>query len=171
MIRRWLCRHGCATSRGSPDRALADDIGAQNQELGLTEFCAAPGVLCAGGSIEERTALLVASARRRPSMDVPTPYLLAFAWLAVERGDDARARRLVATAELYDASTHVALMHLLARLDGWKDDSWARERDAAIMKYLGPHHEAAAAQGVAVLVDEVAEWERTPLYHSAFERT
>lgn len=153
------------------DGDLEDDIGAQNQELGLAELCAAPGVLCAARSIDERTALLVASARRRPSMDVPTPYLLAFAWLAVERGDDARAHRLVATAELYDASTHLALMHLLARLDGWKDETWERERDVAIGRYLSPHHEAAAAQGIAVLVDEVAEWERTQLYHSALERT
>ena len=49
-------------------------------------------------------------------------------------------------------------MHLLARLDGWTEDTWRHERDAAIVRYLSPAHETAAARGEAVLDDEISRW-------------
>jgi hypothetical protein len=142
------------------DRDLLADISAQNQELGLAELCGAPGVMCAAQPLGERAARLVAASHRKPPTDVPTPYLLAFAWLAVEGGDCERAARLAAVAELYDSSTQVSLLHLLARIEHWTGESWARERDAAIGRYLSRGHERAAGQGAAVLGDEVGDWER-----------
>jgi hypothetical protein len=50
------------------------------------------------------------------------------------------------------------LLHLLAAIHGWSDESWPRERDAAIAAYLGPEHETAAKQGHAVLTAEVDRW-------------
>ncbi len=142
------------------DAEIQRDVAAQYQELGLAELCAAPGALCSRGSIDDRAAALVASARRRPTDDVPTPYLLAFAWLAVEDGDRARAQELAACSELYDASTLVALLYLLADVCSWSDDAWDAECGAAIARYLGPDHEAAARRGFATLGDEVDRWER-----------
>jgi predicted ATPase/class 3 adenylate cyclase/DNA-binding SARP family transcriptional activator len=132
----------------------------QSQDLGLAELCAAPAALAADGSIEERAALLVAAARRRPTADVTTPFLLAFGWLAVERDDVGHAAELVACAEIYDSSTHVALIYLLARVRGWTDESWRTDCDAAIAQYLGPDHEAAARRGPEVLNLEVDAWEQ-----------
>lgn len=139
---------------------LLDEVGTQRQELGVAELCAAPGALCSDGSIEERAGRLVASARRRPSTDVPTPFLLAFAWLAVEDGEAARAAELAARAEIYDSSTIIALLYLLATLQGWSADSWARNRDATIGWYLSPDHEPAAKEGFATLASEVERWDR-----------
>ncbi len=144
----------------APTEHLLDEVGAQRQELGVAELCAAPGALCSSGSIEERARRLVASARRRPSTDVPTPFLLAFAWLAVEEGDPARAAELAARAEIYDSSTNIAVLYLLATLQGWSDDSWARECDAVLARYLGPGHEPAAKEGFATLAAEVERWSR-----------
>jgi hypothetical protein len=145
---------------GTPDADLQCEVGGQRQELGLAELCAAPGALCTEGSIDERAAALVAKARRRPSADVPSPYLLAFAWLAVEDGDHARAAELVATAELYDASTHIGLTFLLAKLESWTEENWDRRRDRAIGVYLSDDHDRMAKQGSAALADEVERWER-----------
>ena len=52
-------------------------------------------------------------------------------------------------AELYDSSTHVALIHLLAVLEEWTDDEWTARRDAAIAHYLSPEHAAEAEEGPA----------------------
>lgn len=147
--------------RGTPvDPALVADITAQDHDLGLAELCAAPGALCSGGTIEERAARLIAVAGRRPKLDVPTPHLLAFAWLAIEQGDRERARRLVAGAELYDASTEVALVHLLARVDDWPAESWAAGLDAVAGLYLSPEHEKDVERGAVDLEAEVDRWER-----------
>ena len=111
------------------------------------ELCVAPASLCGDRSVEERAAELVAGARRRPSADVPTPFLLAFAWLAVEEGDHTLAAELASKAELYDASTHVGLTHLLARLEGWTEENWDQRRDHAIARYLGDDHERTGQAG------------------------
>lgn len=144
----------------TPDADLQREVDAQRPELGLAELCAAPAALCTDGSIEERAADLVAKAHRRPSADIPTPFLLAFGWLAVEEGDDARAAELVAKAELYDASTHIGLTFLLAKLEGWTEENWDRSRDRSIGVYLSDDHHRMAKEGSAVLADEVERWER-----------
>ena len=123
-------------------------------------LCAAPAALCADLPIEARAAQLVTSARRRPPTDVPTPFLLAFGWIAIETGEPDRAAELVATAELYDSSTLVGLIYLLATLGCWSDDDWTAQRKGAIARYLAPEHEAAAKRGVATLAEEVERWER-----------
>jgi Bacterial transcriptional activator domain len=64
------------------------------------------------------------------------------------------------TDALRDSSTLVALMHLLASLHGWTDDTWAAERDAAIGRYLSPDHEAAVERCFTTLGEEVDRWER-----------
>jgi hypothetical protein len=102
----------------------------------------------------------VAAARRRHPADIATPFLLAFAWLAVEAGDVVRAAELAEVMEVYDSSTTIALIFLLATLHDWPADSWAQERDAAIAHYLGPDHEAAVEQGFAVLGEEIDRVER-----------
>ena len=91
-----------------------------------------------------------------------TPYLLAFAWLAMQRNDPVRAGELVAIAELYDSSTAIALIHLLAALGGWTDETWQAERDAAIATYLSPAHEFAVEQGPVMLDEELRRWEDFP---------
>ncbi len=141
--------------------SLHEDVAAQRGELGLAELCTAPDALCAEGSTVDRGARLVAAARRRHPADVPTPFLLAFAWLAVEDDDHERAAALVAKVELYDASTQVALIHILATLHGWTDGTWSHERDAAVGKYLSSEQEAAAKEGSGELAAEIERWERT----------
>ena len=54
----------------------------------------------------------------------------------------------------------IALLYLLATVQGWSDDAWTLERDATIGRYLSPDHEAAAKEGFATLADEVQRWER-----------
>jgi predicted ATPase/DNA-binding SARP family transcriptional activator len=139
---------------------LTDAIAGQDFELGLAELCAAPGALHAGGSVEERAARLVALARARPKLDLATPYLLAFSWLAIEEGDVRRARRLVDHAEMFDASTQVALLYALAALEGWTAEAWHAGRDAMCAKYLSPDHEPAVRMGIEVLDAELDDWER-----------
>ena len=151
----------------TPDDDLRRGIAARNQDLGLAQLCVAPAALCGDRSVEERAAELVAGARRRPSADVATPFLLAFAWLAIEQGDHARAADLASKAELYDASTHVGLTHLLARLGGWTEESWDQCRDRAIAGYLSDDHEPLAKQGAAALGVEVERWEHR-LLHAGF---
>jgi predicted ATPase/class 3 adenylate cyclase len=148
----YLTGDGC-------DGMLLDLVARQSQQLGLAELCAAPAALAAEGSVEDRASLLVGAARRRPSTDVTTPFLLAFAWLAVEEGELTHAAELVACAEIYDSSTEVALVHVIAHIRGWTDDTWARECDAAIAEYLHPDHESASRQGHAVLAAEIEAWE------------
>ena len=131
----------------------------RSAELGLGELCVAPAALCADGSVEARAGALVRGARRRPPTDVPTPFLLAFGWLAVEEGDPGRAAELVATAELYDASTHIGLTFLLSKLEGWTEENWDHSRDRAIGRYLSDDHHRVAKRGTAVLADEVERWE------------
>lgn len=146
---------------GNPvDQALQAEVAAQHQELGLAELCAAPGALCADLPFEARAAALVAAARRRAPNDIPSPYLLAFGWLAFEEGDRDRAAQLVATAELYDSSTYIGLLYLLAALGDWADDAWISERDIAVAHYLSPDHEAAAHQGFARLTEAIDHWDR-----------
>ena len=142
------------------DDVIHEAVAAQRQDLGLAALCAGPDALSADGSIEQRAARLVTATRRRHPADVPTPFLLAFAYLALEDGDDARAEAVVGTAEIYDSSTLVALLHLLARLHGWTDETWAAERDAAIGRYLSPDHEAATERGFTILGEEADRWER-----------
>ena len=80
---------------GAPlEPGIREEVGALHLELGFAELSAAPAVLCSDLSVEERAAELVALARRRPSIDAPTPFLLSFAWLAMEEGDHDRARRV-----------------------------------------------------------------------------
>jgi hypothetical protein len=138
---------------------LTDAIAGQDLELGLAELCAAPGALHADGSVDERAARLVALARTRPKRDLATPYLLAFAWLAIEEGDVRRARRLVDHAEMFDASTQVALLYALAAIEGWTAAAWHAGRDAMCAKYLSPEHEHAVRLGIEVLDAELDDWE------------
>jgi predicted ATPase/class 3 adenylate cyclase len=145
--------------RPTPD-SLHEDVAGQHQELGLAELCAAPAAIAGHRPLEDRAAALVSSARRRPTTDVPTPYLLAFAWLAVEEGDAAHARELAERAESYDASTQVALIHLLATLERWPDEQWTDRREAAMGHYLHPDHEPVAKEGPAVLAQELQRWGR-----------
>jgi hypothetical protein len=142
------------------DPTVQAHAASQSQQLGLAELCAAPAALCAEGSTEDRAQALVAAARRRPSTDVTTPFLLAFAWLAVERDDLTRAAGLAEAAEIYDSSTEVALIYVLARVRGWTNDTWAHDCNAAIVEYLDPAHEAAAREGPAVLAAEIEGWEQ-----------
>ena len=75
---------------------------------------------------------------------------------------DPRAPALPETlsvAEVFDSSTLIALVYLLARARGWTSREWEAERDAAIAKYLHPDHESATRRGTAVLNDEIAAWE------------
>ncbi len=142
------------------DEELLSEVAAQNQELGLAELCGAPGGLCVRGSIEDRAARLIALARRRPSTDLPTPFVLAFAWLAIEQGDHARAGDLLATVELYDSSTQIALIHALARVEGWTGETWNQGCDRAVGRYLSPAHEAESRKSAATLAAELERWER-----------
>ena len=142
------------------DHDLVAEIASQDHGLGLAELCAAPGVLHSGGTPMERGARLLALARERPPFDLATPFLLAFAWLALELDDHERARRLVANAELYDASTQVALVYALAAIDDRGPEEWTAGRDAAVAHYLGPEHELAIEHGAAVLDEELDRWER-----------
>ena len=102
---------------GSPSPRVVAALSKQDQTQG-----AARVLRGAGGPVPElrryRNERPSSSgcARLRPVGDVATPYLLAFGWLAVERGELDRARELARVAELYDSSTHVALIHLLAVL-------------------------------------------------------
>ncbi len=143
----------------TPNADVQREVASRSPELGLAQLCVAPAALCGDRPVEARAADLVAGARRRPPTDVPTPFLLAFAWLAVEDGDSVRAAELVATAELYDASTHIGLTFLLSKLEGWTDDSWDRSRDRAIGRFLSEDHHRVAKQGTAVLAAEVERWE------------
>ena len=147
-------------TRGHPSTDLQKEVAKQNQELGLAEVCLAPCALALDLPVEDRAALLASSARRRPPTDSPTPFLLAFAWLAIEEGDRTRSADLAATAELYDASTEVGLIHLLATLHAWGDETWNHQRAAAIGHYLSPEHEPLVEQGSATLADEVDRWEK-----------
>ena len=155
-LRAWL-----GYLRGVPmGDDLAGDIAGLAHDLGLAELSAAPGALCGGGTAHERAARLVEVARRRPKLDVATPYLLAFAWLALEVGDPERARALVAKAEMYDSSTEVALVHALAAIDDWDDEDWTAGRERMVATYLGAEQEEAAQGGVAALDEEVDRWQR-----------
>ncbi len=131
----------------------------QELELGLAELCAAPAAICVDAPLEERGRRLTAAARRRPPTDIATPFLLAFAHLALERGDRARARELAATSEMYDSSTQIALINVLSQVQDWSRDTWDEQRDAALLTYLLPEQEAIARRGVGVLNEEVARWE------------
>lgn len=155
-LRAWL---GYLDAR-PVDHDLVADVAAQDHGLGLAELCAAPGVLHSVGTPMERGERLLALARQRPAFDIATPFLLAFAWLALELDDRERARRLVANAELFDASTQVALVYALAAIEDWRPDEWTAGRDAAVASYLGPEHELATEHGAAVLDDELDRWER-----------
>ena len=143
---------------GPYDDTVRELVAGQRPDLGLAGLSTAPDALCGGAPLEERAARLVAAARRRHPADVPSPFLLAFAWLAVEEGDHARAADLAGVAELYDSSTGIALLHLLAAIHDWSDDDWPRERDAANAAYLSAEHESAAKRGHAVLTAEIDRW-------------
>jgi hypothetical protein len=139
---------------------LARAVARQGQALGLAELCAAPAILASGGTVRDRAGRLVVSARRRPTLDIPTPYLLAFAWLAIEEGEVERAESLVACAELYDSSTALGLLHVLAAIGGWAEADWPLGHETMVGTYLGPGHDALARQGAATLDEEVERWER-----------
>ena len=143
---------------GAPSPRVVAALEKQDQTRGAAQFCAAPAALCRAASIQDRAAELVRLSRLRPVGDVATPYLLAFGWLAVEQGELDRARELARVAELYDSSTHVALIHLLAVLENWTDDEWTTRRDAAIAYYLSPEHAAEAEEGPAALESELRRW-------------
>ena len=145
-------------TRSPYDDTSRELVAAQRSDLGLAEFSAAPDALCGEAPLEERAAHLLTAARRRHPANVPTPFLLAFAWLAVEAGDTTHAAELAAVAELYDASTLIALLHLLAAIHDWSEEDWPRERDAANAEYLSPEHETAAKQGHAALNAEIDRW-------------
>jgi hypothetical protein len=147
-------------TEGRSDSHVRQHAARQSQELGLAELCAAPAALCTDGSVEDRGIAVVAAARRRPSTDVTTPFLLAFACLAVEEGDLGHAADLAAAAEIYDSSTEVALMYVLAGVRGWSPETWASQCSVAIFEYLDPTHETATREGPAILSAEIEAWER-----------
>ena len=142
----------------SPGPSVRAAVARQDLGAGLAQFCAAPAALCSDGSVAERAAELARRCRSRPIGDVATPYLLAFAWLALEQGEPDRAGALVSVAEIYDSSTHLALVHLVARIEGWTDEEWRTRRDATIARYLSADHEPEAERGPAVLDAEVERW-------------
>jgi predicted ATPase/class 3 adenylate cyclase len=152
----WLAYLADSTT----DAEMQERVGRQDHQLGRAELCAAPAALCADDTVEHRARLLVALARRRPATDVTSPFLLAFAWLALEEGDSMRATELAAHAELYDSSTQVALVYLLARVRGWTDETWDSASSAATTEYLDAAHDALVRQAPAVLTAEVAAWEQ-----------
>lgn len=145
--------------RGVPmDPQLAADLAGQPHDLGLAELCGAPGVLHGSGDVRARAARMVGLARSRPSLDIAAPFLLAFAWLAIEAGELDRARHLLAHAELYDSSTQVALVHAWAAIEGWTGEAWNEGRDRVVSSYLAPKHEEVARIGGRVLDEEVRRW-------------
>jgi predicted ATPase len=147
------------TRRETGDDELLRACEHQVHDLGLAELCAAPAAICVAAPIDERVRRLTAAARRRPPTDIPTPFLLAFAVLAVECNDFDRAAELAAASELYDSSTQIALINLLSQVQDWGRDTWDQQRDAALITYLSPEQETIARRGVAKLNDEIARWD------------
>ncbi len=153
-LQMWLA-YLTDTPTGADLRAA---VAAQNAALGLAELCGPPAVLCSGSDIAERARGLSDLSRRRTRVDLATPLLLAFAWLWIEAGDHDRANELARAAELYDASTEVGLIYLVARLEGWGDDDWNGRRDATIAWYLDPAHVDLSDRGPAELTAELTRW-------------
>jgi predicted ATPase/class 3 adenylate cyclase len=111
----------------------------------------------------ERARRLARLARRRPLgrwMHEESPYLVAFAWLAIEAGDLDRAETLLEAFVPRDPVSGAAGITALQRVHSARTGATLRSREVA-GRYLSPEvHDRLADLAPGVLDAELAAWDR-----------
>lgn len=110
--------------------------------------------------VDVRAAALADVAGRRPLgrwHREESELLVGFGHLAVEEGRTDDARRLAGATYFRNPSTIIALVHLLARTEGWTPSTWSARLEAATQPRFSPPPNA--PDGAAALAVELKYWD------------
>ena len=154
----WLSR---ITGR-QPDRDMRTLIEHHRHRMAVFSTVGVAAAVCSDQSVDVRARALRELAGRRPLgrfVGEEAQFLVGFAHLALDEGDEERARTLASVTLPTDAATGLALTHLQASLEAWSALTWTTSSSAMMGRLLTLNVGDVTAQARSLLTDELARWD------------